>query len=58
MARNNTLSLNNRIEDLQSSKSSFMFLFLLTVLSRLFFVPLASYHYYLTLNHKQQCLFH
>ena len=58
MTQNSTLSLSTRTVDLQSGKSGFMFLFLRTVLSRLFFVSWSSFHYYLTKNHKQQCLFH
>mgnify|MGYP003292466652 CR=1 FL=1 len=57
MTQNNTLSLSNIIVDLQLSKSSFMFLFLRTVLSRLFFVLWSSLNYYLTQNHKQNVYF-
>ncbi len=57
MTQNNTLSLSNIIVDLQSSKSSFMFLFLRTVSSRLFFVLWSSLNYYLTQNHKQNVYF-
>ncbi len=58
MTRNYTLSISTITTDLLASKSGIMFIFLLTVLSRLFFVSLLSFHYYLTQNHKQQCLFH
>ena len=40
-----------------SSKSSFLFLFLRTVLNRLFFVLKSSSNYYLTLNHSNNVYF-
>ena len=46
-----------RTIDLQSSKSGFIFLFLRTVLSRLFFVLRSSSNYYLTLNHSNNVYF-
>lgn len=57
MTQNNTLSLSNRIVDLQLGKSSFMFLFMRTVSNRLFFVLWSSLIYYLTQNHKQNVYF-
>lgn len=59
MTQNKTLSLNNRQDDLQVSKSDSVFHLLRTVLKTVFFLCYFSSNiYYLTKNHKQQCLSH
>lgn len=59
MAQNKTLSEKFRTEDLQGSKFSSDIFFVVDGLRAVFFLCFSQInHYYLTLNHKQQCLFH
>ena len=60
MTQNKTLSFNLKNKGLQESESIFMFYnSLRTVFETVFFLCyLLRFFNYLTLNHKQQCLFH